>query len=61
MVRFVPLFYFCDLDKWKLSNDRFDDGKYLLKRGVNSLVVVKMSDQSQYLRNCTPTPPLTQH
>ena len=44
MVRFVPLFYFCDLDKWKLSNDRFDDGKYLLKRGVNSLVVVKMSD-----------------
>ena len=61
MVLFVPLFSFCDLDKWKSSNDRFDDGKYFLKRGVNSLVVVKMSDQCQNLINYTPTPPLAQH
>ena len=25
MVLFVLLFSFCDLDKWKSSNDRFDD------------------------------------
>ena len=25
MVLFVPLFSFCDLHKWKSSNDRFDD------------------------------------
>ena len=60
MVLFVLLFSFCDLHKWKSSNDRFDDRKYFLKRGVNSLVVVKMSDQCQNLINCTPTPPLTQ-
>mgnify|MGYP000179293118 CR=1 FL=1 len=61
MVLFVLLFSFCDLDKWKSSKDRFDDGKYFLKCGVNSLVAVKISDQCQNLINCTPTPPLTQH
>ena len=58
MVLFVPLFSFCDLHKWKSSNDRFDDGKYFLKCGVNSLA--KMSDQCQNLINYTPTPPLAQ-
>ena len=61
MVRFVPLFSFCDLDKWKSSNDIFNDDRLFLKRGVISLVIVKTSDQCQYLINCTPTPPLTQH
>ena len=32
MVLFVPLFSFCDLHKWKSSNDRFDDGRLFLKR-----------------------------
>ena len=61
MVLFVLLFSFCDLHKWKLSNDRFDDGRLFLKGEVNSIVIVKMSNQCQYLINCTPTPPLTQH
>ena len=61
MVLFVPLFSIRDLDKWKSSNDRFDDGRLFIKSEVNSKVIIKISDQCQYLINCTPTPPLTQH
>ena len=54
MVLFVPLFSFCDLDKWKSSNDRFDDG-----RDFENVGSMSESDQLHTYSSPDPTLALT--
>ena len=65
MVLFVPLFSFCDLDKWKSSKDRFDDGKILFEvwseffSGCENVGSMSESDQLHTYPSPGPTLTLT--